>query len=77
MVLCAIGMGTYGKVQEHMEIQAEQEEVTRLISDENARRLEFEAQKEYFNSDSYIEQVAREQLGMVKANEILYVNRAQ
>ena len=28
-------------------------------------------------SDAYIEQIAREQLGMVKSNEILYINRGE
>ena len=36
-----------------------------------------QAKKDYYNSDSYIEQIAREKLGLVKSNEILYINREQ
>lgn len=31
-------------------------------------------QEEYYNSDEYIEKVAREQLSLVKPNEILFVD---
>ena len=32
---------------------------------------------DYYNSDVYIEQMAREYLGMVKPNEVLYINRGE
>ena len=47
------------------------------IADEQQKTLDFQAKKDYYNSDSYIEQIAREKLGLVKSNEILYINREQ
>ena len=47
------------------------------IEAEQEKQLNFETRKEYYTSDSYIEQVAREQLGMVKPNEIIYINRSE
>ena len=44
---------------------------------EKEKQQEFEARREYYTSDAYIEQIAREQLGMVKSNEILYINRGE
>lgn len=61
----------------YQEVQEELAVVTAEIEKEQKRQLEFETRKEYYTSDSYIEQVAREQLGMVKPNEILYINRSE
>ena len=33
--------------------------------------------KEYYNSDAYVEKVARQQLGLVVPNEVLYVNNSK
>ena len=61
----------------YQEVQEELAVVTAEIEKEQKRQMEFETRKEYYTSDSYIEQVAREQLGMVKPNEILYINRSE
>ena len=47
------------------------------IEAEKEKQLNFETRKEYYTGDVYIEQVAREQLGMVKPNEIIYINRSE
>ena len=52
-------------------------DVEQQIADEQQKTLDFQAKKDYYNSDSYIEQIAREKLGLVKSNEILYINREQ
>ena len=41
------------------------------IEDEQERTKEIDEQKEYMQTDEYIEKTAREKLGMVKDNEIL------
>ncbi len=51
--------------------------VTAQIQEEQEKELELKDRKEYYNSDSYIEQIAKEQLGMIKPNEVLYINRSQ
>lgn len=73
----AVGVGMYWQMQEYRALQKEAAELEQQIAQEQEKALDFEAQKEYYNSDSYIEQIAREQLGLVKSNEILYINRGQ
>jgi cell division protein FtsB len=51
--------------------------VTAEIEEEKEKQLNFETRREYYTSDAYVEQVAREQLGMVKPNEIIYINRSE
>lgn len=58
-------------------LQAELAEINAQIAEENKKANDFAARKEYYNSDAYIEQIAREKLGLVKSNEILYINRAE
>ena len=75
VVTVSVGVGT--QFIHYQELQGELAVITAEIEKEQKRQLEFETRKEYYTSDSYIEQVAREQLGMVKPNEILYINRSE
>lgn len=75
--VCSVGVGVFSQYGAYQQVKAERELVMADISKEEEKKLEFENQKEYYNSDSYIEQIAREQLGMVKPNEMLYINRGQ
>lgn len=42
------------------------------IEEEKERADEIEAYKEYVNSDEYVEKIAKEQLGLIKDNEIIF-----
>lgn len=42
------------------------------IEDEKARAEEIKEKKEYMQTDEYIEEVARNRLGLVKDNEIVF-----
>ena len=46
------------------------------IEEEQKKNAEYIREKEYYNSDAYVEKIARQQLGLVMPNEILYVNNA-
>ena len=46
--------------------------VEKQIEDEKQRTDDITAMKEYMQTDEYIEKTAREKLGMVKDNEILF-----
>ena len=48
------------------------EALSQQIEDEKARTEEIEALKEYMLTDEYTEEAAREKLGLVKENEILF-----
>lgn len=42
------------------------------LEDETARTAEIQEMEQYMNSDGYIEKIAREKLGLLKENEILF-----
>ena len=46
--------------------------LSQQIEDEKARTEEIEALKEYMLTDEYTEEAAREKLGLVKENEIIF-----
>lgn len=73
----AVSVGIGKQALHYQELQEELTAVATQIEKEEERQLEFEGRKEYYTSDSYIEQVAREQLGMVKPNEVLFINRSE
>lgn len=62
---------------EYHKLKVEDEKVLAQIKEEQEKNLQYKNDREYYNSDEYIEQTARDQLGMVKSNEILYVDRSK
>ncbi len=61
----------------YQELLEEKAALQNEIDAEQERKIEFEKRQDYYNSDVYIEQMAREYLGMVKPNEVLYINRGE
>ena len=68
-VLFVNGYSLQKKIDENSARQASLQE---QIDEENERTEEISELKEYMQSDEYIEKMAREKLGMVKENEILF-----
>ena len=66
-----------GKLKEEPEKASgeQEEELQTQIDAEKERSEEINKLKKYVGTDEYIEEVAREKLGLVKENEILF--RAQ
>lgn len=54
---------------------AERTEIQSQIEAENRRQIDLSSQKHYYESDSYIEEVAREKLGFVKPNDVIFIDR--
>lgn len=75
VVAVAVGIGR--QAARYQEVKDETALVAAQVKEEKQKQQEFEARREYYTSDAYIEQIAREQLGMVKSNEILYINRGE
>jgi len=69
---CVIRQAKQYQILKEEELKLEQE--IKLAKKET---LSFESNKKYYNSDDYIEQVAREGLGLVKPTEILYLERVE
>ena len=48
------------------------QEQERIFKDEEARTKEIDRQKEYMETDEFIEETARDRLGLVKDNEVVF-----
>ena len=73
----AVSVGIGKQAIRYQEVKEELAVVTAEIEAEKERQQDFDSRKAYYQSDIYIEKVAREQLGMVKSNEIIYINRSE
>ena len=75
-----LGASSCCVIRQATEYKALKEEEGRLeqkIKQAKKEASSYEKNKNYFNSDAYIEQVARAQLGLVKPSEILYLERVE
>lgn len=69
VVLLILKVSLHAKVENDMNRAAVLQD---QILEEKNRTTEIEELEEYMNSDEYIEQVAKEKLGMVKDGEIIF-----
>lgn len=65
------------QMMEYHKLKVEDEKILAQIKQEQEINEQHKNDQEYYNSDEYIEQTARDQLGMVKSNEVLYVDRSK
>jgi len=66
---------TYFNVQKLTVIQAEKVEVEDEISEANRKTDELNITQEYQETDEFVEKVAREQLGLVMPDEIIFIKK--
>lgn len=69
VILLFQGQSLQKKVKEN---EAKKEELEQQLSDEEARTEEIEEMQEYMQSDEYIEKIAKEKVGLIKDNEIIF-----
>lgn len=78
LLLCTIGICTYFYVgrmklqKEYDQLAAEKKRLEVLIAEEEKRAQEVENYKAYVQTKSYIEKVARDVLGLVYKNEVIF-----
>lgn len=77
MFIGTVAVGFGSQANRYQELLEERVSLQVEIDSEKERQIEYKKQQEYYNSDTYIEQMAREYLGMVKPNEILYISRGE
>ncbi len=84
MVLCfmlvfipAVGTSLYTQSNTLKTLKAEEAKLLSKLEEEENRKIQLLTRQDYYKSDSYIEQMAREQLGFIKADEIVFKNKAQ
>lgn len=74
-VLCLLIVASVGKLQlrqKNAAYQQREEELLALIEKEEARTEEIEELKKYVQTKKYVEEVAKERLGLVYEDEILF-----
>lgn len=71
----AVAFHVWNQGQTLKELKAEEAVLQAQLEEEQARSIELEQQQEYYTSDTYIEKVAREQLGLVKPDEVVFKNQ--
>ena len=57
------------------QLKAQAANVVNEIEQKKEENIKLKDDKEYYNSDSYIEKIAREQLGLIKSDEMVFRNR--
>ena len=74
IVLLAIilSVGSISLREKNNSYKAQEAELEAQLKEENARAEEIDALEEYVGTDEYVEDVAKEKLGLVNPNEILF-----
>lgn len=71
-LLISLMARSYALEEKIGDYKSQRKEVKAQISAEEQRTKEIEALKEYMQSDEYAKQVAREKLGLVEGDEIIF-----
>jgi len=79
VTLCVLCVGmtllyAYPRYREYERLRAEALELERLIEEEHERQAQILYEIENSMSDANVERVARERLGFIKSNEIIFMN---
>ncbi len=73
LLLLGILLWQGNALEQELAAYQEQERVlSRKVEEEKARTQEIDGQKEYMQTDEYVEEAARDRLGLVKDNEIIF-----
>ena len=78
MVLIGLSFAlVVGQAGRYNELRAEADAVEAEIERATARNEELQRQIEFFDVDAYVENLARERLGMLRPNELIFRNVAE
>jgi cell division protein FtsB len=64
------------QMENYNELQSELSRINANVSAAAAKQEQLEFELSFFDSDAYLEQLARERLGMARPNEIVFRNTA-
>lgn len=67
-----LGVGSISLHEKNRAYKAQEAELEEQIQTELAREEEIEELEEYVGSDEYVEDVAKEKLGLIHPNEIIF-----
>lgn len=58
-------------------LKEEKNVLAQKLDDANNENIQLKSQQEYYTSDVYIEKIAREQLGLIMPDEMVFKNRSE
>ncbi|GMQ62404.1 hypothetical protein AN2V17_16360 [Vallitalea sp. AN17-2] len=61
----------------NLQLEKDEMKLEQQIETEEQKHIDLLKQKEYIKSDEYIEQLGREKFGLVKPDEIIFVNEEE
>ena len=64
----------YKAVMDGVNIKQEKTKYSALLKQEQERNATLKEKQKYLDSDEYYEEIARENLGLLKSDEILFIN---
>ncbi|MBQ4347510.1 MAG: septum formation initiator family protein [Firmicutes bacterium] len=68
-----IGFSVHKRVEVYQQLKSEESLLNIELAEEKERTDELKSTADYYKSSAYIEQVARNQLGLIKPGEIVFI----
>lgn len=62
----------YFERKSYNKLALEAKKITNEIKKEKAKKVKLRKQKNVYNNDGYVEKIARQKLGMIKSDEIVF-----
>lgn len=72
LLISVVSVGSINLYSKNKEYIAQEKELIAQIEEEKARAEEIDELEEYVSTDEYVEQVAKDKLGLVYENEIIF-----
>ena len=72
LLAVVLSIGSISMQEKNRAYKAQEAELLEQINNEIAREEEIEELEEYVGSDEYVEDVAKEKLGLINPNEIIF-----
>lgn len=74
-MLIVFGAEMVSTISDTRKLTAEKSELEIEIKDEEQKNSELSMEGDYYKSDAYYEKIAREKLGLVLPNEIIFIDQ--
>lgn len=74
LIIVTVGVASISLQQKLDSYAAQKSDLEEQIAEEEQRSEDLETQSTYVQTDQYVEDTAREKLGMAKDNEIIFKN---
>ena len=72
LLMMILGVGSISLHEKNRNYKAQEAQLQEQIAEEMARAEEIEELEAYVGSDKYVEDVAKEKLGLINPNEIIF-----